>query len=59
LNADEQVWQTIKDDMLKNIVCKNITELNEKLVNAFEKLKTQVDKVKSYFRHDKVGFYKA
>ncbi len=59
LNADEQVWQTLKDDMLKNIVCKTITELNKKLSDAFEILKTQTDKIKSFFRHPKVGFYKS
>jgi transposase len=59
LNADEQVWQTLKDDKLKNVVCKNLTELKDKLTQAFNELKQEVEKIKSFFRHPEVNFYKS
>jgi transposase len=59
LNADEQVWQTLKDDKLKNVVCKNLTELHQKLEKAFNELKQDVEKIKSFFRHPEVHFYKS
>ena len=58
LNPDEQVWKTLKYDMLKNIVCKTVSELHSKLSNAFESLKLQTQKIKNFFHHPKVGFYK-
>jgi transposase len=54
LNADEQVWQALKDNMLKNVVCKSISELKAKLITAFEELKIQKSKVANFFRHPDV-----
>jgi transposase len=59
LNADEQVWQTLKDDMLKNVICKNLTELKKTLENAFEELKTQTQKIANFCKHQEVAFYKS
>lgn len=59
LNADEQVWQTLKDDMLKNVVCKNLCELKQKVQTAFKDLQEQVPKIISFFRHPEVAFYKS
>lgn len=58
LNADEQVWQTLKDDTLKNVVCKNITELKIILEEAFKRLQEQPQKIASFFMHPEVAFYK-
>jgi len=57
LNADEQVWQTLKDDMLKNVICKNLTELQDKVSSAFAILKQDVHKIKKFFFHKDVNFY--
>lgn len=57
LNADEQVWQSLKDDMLKNVICKNIGELESRVSNAFEVLKKDTQKIKNYFKHPDVGYY--
>jgi len=59
LNADEQVWQTLKDDMLKNVVCKNLSELKQKVQTAFKDLQEQVPKIISFFKHPEVAFYKS
>jgi len=57
LNADEQVWAYLKDYELKNVCCKNITELKTKTISALESIKKKKDIVQSFFRHEKVGFY--
>ena len=57
LNPDEQVWQTIKDDKLKNVCCKNKKELKEKVQIALQELKKDDKKVKSFFKHPEVAFY--
>jgi transposase len=59
LNADEQVWQTLKDDMLKNVVCKTVDDLKTKVNNAFELLKEQKHKIVSFFHHPEVAFYQS
>jgi transposase len=56
LNADEQVWKTLKCDMLKNVVCKNLTQLKTKLQNAFQVLQQATKKIANFFKHPKVGF---
>jgi len=57
LNADEQVWAYLKDVELKNVCCKNITELKTKTILGLESLKQKKDIVQNFFRHKKVGFY--
>jgi transposase len=59
LNPDEQVWQTLKDDMLKNVICKNLSQLKEKLASALTILKTQSQKIINFFKHPEVQFYKS
>lgn len=57
VNADEQVWNQIKEKGLKNVLCKNIKELRAKVVSEFEKLKKKPKLIKKFFHHEDVGFY--
>jgi hypothetical protein len=36
-----------------------LTELKDKLTQAFNELKQEVEKIKSFFRHPEVNFYKS
>jgi transposase len=57
VNADEQVWNQIKNKGLKNVICKNIKELKSKVTKEFEKLKNKPELIKQFFHHEDVGFY--
>ena len=57
VNADEQVWNQIKNKGLKNVICKNIKELKSKVIKEFEKLKNKPNLIKQFFRHEDVGYY--
>jgi transposase len=57
VNADEQVWNQIKQVELKNVLCKNIKELKAKIMREFEKLKAKPELIKKFFHHEDVGFY--
>jgi transposase len=57
VNADEQVWNQIKNKGLKNTLCKTIKELKAKVVKEFERLKNQPELIKQFFHHEDVGFY--
>ena len=59
LNADEQVWKALKVDRLKNVVCKNVTELKSKLQNALQDLQKQTQTIVNFFKHPKLQFYKS
>lgn len=57
LNASEQVWNYLKNVLLLSVFCKTVDELKEKVIEAMEKIKANKELVKSFFRHEKVGFY--
>lgn len=57
VNADEQVWNQIKNRGLKNTLCKTIKELKAKVVKEFEKLKNKPELIKQFFHHEDVGYY--
>jgi transposase len=57
VNADEQVWNQIKNKGLKNVLCKTIKELKAKVVREFERLKDKPKLIKQFFHHEEVGFY--
>jgi transposase len=57
VNADEQVWNQIKNSGLKNSCYRTIKELKSKLIKEFEKLKNKPELIKQFFRHEDVGFY--
>ena len=56
LNADELVWNRIKNVELKNVCCKTVSELKIKTIDAMEKLNEHKDVILSFFKHPKVGF---
>jgi transposase len=57
LNADEQVWAYIKCKELKNVCCKTLDELYEKLNNAFLSIEQKKDLIMSFFKHPDVAYY--
>ena len=57
LNADEQVWASVKEHELQNVCCKTCDELTPHVIAAFERLKQRPDLIRSFFKHPKVGFY--
>lgn len=56
LNADELVWNYIKNVELKYVCCKGINELRAKTIIAMESLKEKKEIIQSFFRHHSVGF---
>ena len=57
LNPAEQVWQYLKNVLLKNEVSKTLVELKTKVVAAMETIKKDKELIKSFFRHPNTGFY--
>ena len=54
LNADEQVWNHLKNVKLKNTFFKNLTVLEQNVEKAMAELVEQTDILKSFFRHPQV-----
>ena len=57
LNADEQAWNWLKYHELKNVCCKTLAELKEKVREAAEKLKAKPSVVRGFFAHQELGFF--
>jgi transposase len=57
LNAAEQVWQYLKNVLLKNEVSKTLQELKQKVVAAREIIKKDKELIQSFFHHPDVLFY--
>lgn len=57
LNAAEQVWAWLKGGELKNLCCKTLDELTQKVQTAFEKLTEQTELIRNFFAHPEVAFY--
>jgi transposase len=57
LNADEQTWNWLKYHELKNICCKTLAELKERVQEAAEKLKSKPSIVRGFFAHPALGFF--
>ena len=57
LNPAEQVWNYLKNVLLRNVFCKTVKELKKKVIKAFEIIKQDKDLIKSFFHHHEVGFY--
>ena len=57
LNADEQAWNWMKYHQLKNICCKTLSELKDKVQQAANRLKSSPSQVRSFFAHPERGFF--
>jgi transposase len=57
LNAAEQVWAWLKGGELKNVCCKTLDELTQKVQQAFAKLTDQTAIIQNFFTHPEVAFY--
>lgn len=57
LNAAEQVWAWLKGGELKNVCCKTLGELTQKVQQAFSKLTERTELVQNFFTHPEVAFY--
>ena len=58
LNADEQVWQRVKNVALKNTCFQNFKELKKRVVSEMEKLASNSAMLKKFFHHPDLGFYR-
>ena len=56
LNASEQVWKTLKCEMLRDKIFKNRTELLVEVKVAMETIAQQKQRIIKCFHHEKVGF---
>ena len=57
LNADEQVWNYLKQHKLKNTCNPNWTELKEKINCAMQTLQQQPSIIQNFFHHPDLGYY--
>lgn len=57
LNPAEQVWNYMKNVLLKNICCKTVKELKIKVIEAFEVIKKDKALIQTFFCHRAVAFY--
>ena len=56
LNADEQVWNYLKNVQLKNTCCKNAKELKSVAILKLEEMKNNPKLIKKFFKHPEVAF---
>lgn len=57
LNADEQVWQWIKNVALKNQCFQNFKELKLTVIKEMDSLAEKTMLLKKFFHHPEVKFY--
>lgn len=57
LNPAEQVWNYMKNVLLRNICCKTVKELKTKVVEAFETIKKDKELVQLFFCHKAVAYH--
>ena len=57
LNADEQVWQWIKNVALKNVCLQNFKELKKRVIREMEELAANPTLLKKFFQHPELAFY--
>lgn len=57
LNADEQVWQRIKNVALKNVCFQNFKELKARVIEEMELLAANAELIKKFFHHPELAFY--
>lgn len=57
LNADELLWQRLKNVALKNSCFQNFKELKNRVVEELNQLARNAALIKNFFRHPELGFY--
>lgn len=57
LNADEQVWNYLKQHKLKNTCNPTLSDLKEKVNGVMETLKQQPHIIQNFFHHPELGYY--
>jgi transposase len=57
LNADEQVWNYLKNHKLKNTCNPTAHQLKEKITQVMDSLQQQPHLIQSFFHHPDLGFY--
>lgn len=57
LNASEQVWNYLKNVLLRSRVFKNIDALAKAVGEALETMELKTDIIKEFFHHPEVAFY--
>jgi len=55
-NAAEPVWAWLQGGELKNVCCKTLDELTQKVQQAFLKLTDQTEIIRNFFTHSRGGF---
>lgn len=59
LNADEQVWNYLKNVAMKDLYFPSLSELRQKLLESLAWLATQRQLIENFFRHPDLGFYQS
>lgn len=57
LNPDEQVWNRIKTQDLRNTCYQNIKELKDKVVDNLNNLAQRPHVIAQFFKHPETAFY--
>lgn len=57
LNPAEQVWNYMKNVLLRNICCKTVKELKLRVIEAFETIKNDKGLIQTFFCHKAIAFY--
>ena len=57
LNASEQVWNYLKNVLLRNRVFKNIDALAKAVAKALQTMELKTNVIKKFFHHPEVAFY--
>lgn len=57
LNADEQVWNYIKNVDLKNCIFKSLPQLKRKLNQVLDTFSNRANLIMQFFKHPSVAFY--
>jgi len=57
LNADELLWQRLKNVALKNSCFQNFKELKNRVIEEINQLANNSALIKNFFKHPDLGFY--
>lgn len=57
LNPDEQVWNQIKTNRLRNTCYHTVKELCDKVDQELNKLSNNLDLISQFFKHPEIAYY--